>query len=53
LINERCLPGGCSDCKKLKADVLDAVITAAKAGELDAAIEIAKGADKKPKRKVA
>ena len=35
------------------AEVLDAVISAAKAGELDAAIEIAKGADKKPKRKAA
>jgi hypothetical protein len=34
-------------------DVLDAVIAAAKAGELDAAIEIAKGTDKKPKRKAA
>jgi hypothetical protein len=33
--------------------VLDAVITAAKAGELDAAIEAAKGDDKKPKRKAA
>ena len=33
--------------------VLDAVITAAKAGELDAAIETAKGEDKKPKRKAA
>ena len=33
--------------------VLDAVISAAKAGELDTAIEIAKGADKKPKRKAA
>ena len=35
------------------AEVLDAVISAAKAGELDAAIEIAKGTDKKPKRKAA
>lgn len=34
-------------------EVLDAVIAAAKAGELDAAIEIAKGVDKKPKRKAA
>ena len=33
------------------ANVLDAVIAAAKAGELDAAIEVAKGEDKKPKRK--
>lgn len=33
--------------------VLDAVITAAKAGELDAAIETAKAEDKKPKRKAA
>lgn len=33
--------------------VLDAVITAAKAGELDAAIEAAKGDEKKPKRKAA
>ena len=35
------------------ADVLDAVITAAKAGELDAAIDVAKGEDRKPKRKAA
>jgi hypothetical protein len=35
------------------ATVLDAVITAAKAGELDSAIEVAKGEDKKPKRKAA
>ena len=36
------------------ADVLDAVITAAKAGELDAAIDVAKGEEKKlPKRKAA
>lgn len=33
--------------------VLDAVINAAKAGELDAAIETAKAEDKKPKRKAA
>ena len=32
---------------------MDAVITAAKAGELDSAIEVAKGEDKKPKRKAA
>ncbi len=32
---------------------VDAVITAAKAGELDNAIEVAKGEDKKPKRKAA
>jgi hypothetical protein len=36
------------------ADVLDAVITAAKAGELDTAIDVAKGEEKKqPKRKAA
>jgi hypothetical protein len=35
------------------ADVPDAVITAGKAGELDHAIEVAKGEDKKPKRKAA
>lgn len=36
------------------AEVLDAVIAAAKAGELDNAIEVAKGEDKKqPKRKAA
>jgi hypothetical protein len=29
------------------------VITAAKAGELDTAIEVAKGEEKKPKRKAA
>lgn len=40
------------DRSKLAA-VLDAVITAAKAGELDTAIEVAKGEDKKPKRKAA
>ena len=34
-------------------EVLDAVITAAKAGELDAAIDVAKGGDQKPKRKAA
>ena len=35
-------------------EVLDAVITAAKAGELDAAIEVAKGENKnQPKRKAA
>lgn len=33
--------------------VLDAVIAAAKAGELDAAIDVAKGDDKRPKRKAA
>jgi len=35
------------------ATVLDAVIVAAKAGELDTAIEVAKGEDRKPKRKAA
>ena len=35
------------------ATMLDAVITAAKSGEMDTAIEIAKGEDKKPKRKAA
>ena len=34
-------------------EVFDAVISAAKAGELDHAIEVAKGEDKKPKRKAA
>ena len=40
------------DRSKLAA-VLAAVITAAKAGEMDTAIEVAKGEDKKPKRKAA
>lgn len=35
------------------AEVLEAVITAAKAGELDAAIDVTKGEDRKPKRKAA
>ena len=43
---------GVGDRPKLAA-VLDAVIPAAKAGELDNAIEVAKGEDKKPKCKAA